>query len=71
VNPAEIEKDFAEILQDEVVGTAVKLEVQLHRALKFRNEENGVNDIIKKDLGNATVKTNLTFEYKLKNDQEL
>jgi len=43
----------------------------LHRALKFRNEENGVNCVIKKDIGNATVNSNLAFEYKLKNDQEL
>ncbi len=33
VNPAEISKDFANILQDEVVGTKIELICKLHKAL--------------------------------------
>lgn len=39
VKPEDIGTDFANILKDELVGTSVQLVVRLHRALKFRNEE--------------------------------
>lgn len=39
VKPEEISNDFANILKDELVGTQVEFIVKLHRALKFRNED--------------------------------
>lgn len=70
VNPENISKDFTNILKDEMVATNVELQVQLHQALQFRNEdpseisEDGT--ILTKLLGNATVNTKVTFEYEIK-----
>ncbi|CAD8172076.1 unnamed protein product [Paramecium pentaurelia] len=72
VKPEDIEKDFANILKDELVGTQVQLFVNLHRALKFRGEDDpNLSNKLKRDIGNATIATTQTFEYQLKNDQEL
>ncbi|CAK83958.1 unnamed protein product (macronuclear) [Paramecium tetraurelia] len=72
VRPEDIEKDFANILKDELVGTQVQLFVNLHRALKFRGEDDPtLSNKLKRDIGNATIATTQTFEYQLKNDQEL
>ncbi|CAD8201363.1 unnamed protein product [Paramecium octaurelia] len=72
VKPEDIEKDFANILKDELVGTQVQLFVNLHRALKFRGEDDPtLSNKLKRDIGNATIATTQTFEYQLKNDQEL
>jgi hypothetical protein len=46
--------------------------VRVHRALKFRNEDLvGVDGTLKREVGNATVNTKVTFEYELRSDQEL
>lgn len=64
VKPEEISNDFANILKDELVATKLELTILLHRALKFRNEEDPTvtNKVVRK-LGNATVATIQTFEY--------
>ncbi|KRX07681.1 hypothetical protein PPERSA_11230 [Pseudocohnilembus persalinus] len=73
VDPTEIEKDFAAVLGDEVSGTKVELQFQLHKALKFRKEEqqflkeNG--SLFQKHVGNVTVNTKMTFEYSLQSDE--
>lgn len=36
VSPTDLSKKFANILQDEIVGFEVILNVQLHKALQFR-----------------------------------
>lgn len=74
VNPTDIGKDFASILKDEVVGTNLVLVVKMHSALKFRNEDEGVSldgQTLTKDVGNATVNSQVSFEYELKTDEEL
>ena len=47
--------------------------MRVHRALKFRNEDVGVgvDGTLRRDVGNATVHTQVTFEYELKSDEEL
>lgn len=75
VNPQDISKDFSNILNDEIVGTDVKLLIRLHKGLKFRNEdalflaEDG--SFYQKEIGNATSNIELTFEYELKPDDKL
>lgn len=75
VNPADIEKDFASVLQDEIVGTKVVLKMRLHKAMKFRNEDplflKEEGSLFEKEIGNATIKTKLTFEYENKPDEVL
>jgi hypothetical protein len=47
--------------------------VQLHKALKFRNEER-VRDggsVHERDIGNATISTKISFEYQAKTVEEL
>lgn len=39
VTPQNIDKDFASILKDELVGTKIRLNVRIHKALRFRNED--------------------------------
>lgn len=75
MDPLELEKKFANILRDELVATKVKLVVRLHRALEFRNEDFASikNDgtLFEKDVGNATVKTRVTFEYQAKSKEQI
>ncbi len=70
IDPANIGKDFADILEDEVIGTHVELQVKLHKALRFRNEDPHElaedQSLLRKDIGNATVKTRVSFEYELR-----
>ena len=75
VNPEDITKKFANILKDEMVGLNMTVQIRLHRSLKFRNilpehlRENGL--LLEKEIGNATVNTKVSFEYELRDDQEL
>ncbi|CAK61233.1 unnamed protein product (macronuclear) [Paramecium tetraurelia] len=73
VNPEKIGEDFANIINDVVVGTQVELKVILHKALKFRREDliKAENNTLKKYIGNVTKSTLQTFEYELKSEQEL
>lgn len=74
VTPQDIGQDFASILKDEIVGTKIRLQVRIHKGLKFRNEQEGISPdgtILERNIGNATVKTQLTVEYTLKPEQEL
>lgn len=46
--------------------------MKLHRALKFRNEDDlTLTTTLLKNVGNATVTTTHTFEYQLKEEEEL
>jgi hypothetical protein len=44
--------------------------VKLHKALRFRNEDPHElaedQSLLRKDIGNATVKTRVSFEYELR-----
>lgn len=74
MDPEDISSKFANILADEVTGTNASIKVQLHKALKFKNEEEGLNaekDLLSRFLGNTTVKTTATFEYGLKSKKQV
>lgn len=75
VNPADISKDFSEILKDEIVATNVDLEIRLHKGLRFSNEDeenlNPDGSLLKKKIGNATINTEVAFQYEIKGEDEL
>jgi len=53
----------------------VKLVVKLHKGLEFRNEEqehlSKANTVLTKEIGNVTLNSEITFEYKVKSVKEL
>jgi len=75
VDPNEITSQFANIMKQEVVATQVEVKLRLHRAMKFRNEsEENLKErasLYEKNVGNVTAKTELTFEYEIRPDEEL
>ena len=58
-----------------VLATNVVLKVKLHKALEFRHEDplnlSSNNTILSKELGNVNEDTDVTFEYKIKETEEL
>ena len=75
VAPESLLTEFANILSDEVIATEVSLEIYLHRSIKFYNEKEQFlynnASILKRYIGNATKSTAFSFQYVLKNEQEL
>lgn len=75
VNPETLSDDFANVLKDQVVGVNVDVTIQLHKAMKFRNEDKDNlfdnSTILKKKFANATVNTKISFEYELKCEEDL
>ncbi|KRX09903.1 Zinc finger, Sec23/Sec24-type [Pseudocohnilembus persalinus] len=76
VNPQNIQNDFASILKEEILGTKVVLNVQLHNGLKFINYDidevtNIIDHKMVKKIGNVTERTNISFEYNFKTPEEL
>jgi len=75
IDPAAIGKDFANILKDEVLATKVDIKVRLSKCMKFRKEEEMYlaeeGSVYQKEVGNATLNTKLTFEYTLREEDEL
>jgi len=75
VDPEQITSEFANVMREEVVGTQVEVKVKLHQGLKFRNEQEEHlkerGSLFQKTVGNVTAKTELTFEYELRPDEEL
>ena len=75
VNPEKLSDDFANVLKDEVVGLNVEVKVLLHRAMTFRNEQaDNLKDegrILQKIIANATKNTRISFEYEVRNEEEL
>ena len=51
------------------------LEIRLHKGLKFRNEDpatlNEDGSLCKKRIGNATIYTEISFQYEIKNEEDL
>ncbi|EGR32285.1 type A Von Willebrand factor domain protein [Ichthyophthirius multifiliis] len=77
VDPENIHKDFANILEDEVVAFKASMKIYIKNIMKFRNLDEQ-NDILErngsvciKQMGNVTLKTVQTFEYMSKSDEEL
>jgi uncharacterized protein YrrD len=75
VNPEKLSDDFANILKDEVVGLNVETKVILHKALVFRNEDvNSLKDnktILIRQFANATTNTKISFEYEVREEEDL
>jgi Mg-chelatase subunit ChlD len=75
VDPRKLGEDFADILADKVVACNVRATVTLHRALKFKGEDE--NELLFngsrlfKDIGNITLKSTFSFEYAKKSQEEL
>lgn len=61
VSPETMAQDFAQIMEEEVIGTKVELKLVLHRALKFRNEDPANlkvdGSMCTKVIGNVTKRT--------------
>lgn len=75
VNPEKLSDDFANILKDEVVGLNVEAKVILHKALVFRHEDakflKDNKTILTKEFANATVNTKISFEYEVREEEDL
>mmetsp|Transcript_9493 Transcript_9493/g.9253 ORF Transcript_9493/g.9253 Transcript_9493/m.9253 type:complete len:248 (+) Transcript_9493:1993-2736(+) len=75
MEPDKLEKNFSNMLKQKVLATRVVTKIKLHQALEFRNEdEKDLSDnktLLTRDLGNVTEKTEITFEYRLKDKEEL
>ena len=75
VSPDKLLTQFSNIIQDEIIATEVSIQVNLHKAVKFYNENpefltNNDSTYIKY-IGNATQFTSFSFQYVLKSDEEL
>jgi hypothetical protein len=75
VDPLKLDKDFSNLLSEDIIATNVNIKVKLHKALEFRNE-NPINLIkdentMQRDIGNVLESSEITFEYTLKSKEEL
>lgn len=75
VDPVSLTKNFANILSEPIIASNVITKVKLHKGLQFRNEIDELlsadRSLLVKDIGNVTEDTELTFEYTLKNINDL
>ena len=81
IKPTHIGKDFKKAFVGEMIGIDAIIRVQLHRALAFKNEgtdkiqiEKEIsikNSIFVKNLGNVTLSTEETFEFRFKSKGDL
>jgi len=62
VDPITITKDVKEMLNKPTIATQVSASFMIHRGLKFRNEDTSTS-VLRRELGNVTEDTELTFEY--------
>ncbi|CAF2827379.1 unnamed protein product [Rotaria sp. Silwood2] len=68
-----IRDEFASILEQKVIATNVEATLVLHRGLYIRDPDNpdGKLDKIKRDIGNVTKQTEVSFEFGIRHKQEL
>jgi Mg-chelatase subunit ChlD len=75
IEPDELKDNFANMLKNEVIATKVTAKIKLHKALEFRNEDesdlNKDHTLLKKELGNVTEESEITFEYRVKSKKVL
>lgn len=75
VEASKLTENFANILSSPVIATNVKMKVIIHKGLEFRNEEeenlNAQKNVLTRHLGNVTADSEMTFEYKVKDLEEL
>ena len=72
VNPTKIIEEFNDMFENTLIGTNVKLNVNLNKILCFRNEEEENNKLyndgssFKDEIGNVKLESEKYFEYKFK-----
>ena len=75
INPTKMKENFSAVLQKSAIATNVTVKVLLHKALEFRNEDesnlNKSKTLLQKVVGNATEESKITFEYKIKDAEDL
>ena len=73
VNMNNIATEFANILETPVIATQVSAVIKIHKGLCFRYQDEYLLDMstLKKDLGNVTDGNEFTFEYSVRNPEEL
>ena len=75
IEPDELKNNFANMLKKEVIATKVITKVKLHKALEFRNEDlanlSADKSMLIRDVGNVTEESEITFEYRVKDPEEL
>lgn len=75
VDPENLNQDFANVIKGEILATNVELKVFVHKALEFRHEDEGefMNNgtIYRKIVGNVTEKSEVSFEYDLKDPNKM
>jgi len=63
VDPLNLTKNFNFILQNAIIATEVTATMFLNKALAFRHEKNAENTTAKRQVGNVTNESIITFEY--------
>ena len=75
IEPDELKNNFANMLKKEIIATKVVTKVKLHKALEFRNEDaanlSADKTMLTRDVGNVTEDSEITFEYRVKDPEEL
>jgi hypothetical protein len=75
IEPDELRNNFANMMKKEVIATKVVVKVKLHSALEFRNEDpadlKADNTLLTRDVGNVTEDSEITFEYRVKDEEQL
>ena len=75
VNPLELTNNFANILSKSIVATECNLIFKLHKGLQIRDDEDEekkeFSDTLSKMVGNVTNDLTCTFEYSIKNFEDL
>ncbi len=74
VDPANVTADFSNILSNPIIATQVAVLIKIHNGLMFRNEEeDNIIDrsTLRRDIGNASTETEMTFEFSLRPKEEL
>lgn len=75
VEADKLTENFANILSAPIIATNVKLTVIIHKGLEFRNEEdenlNKGKNVLNKEFGNVSSDSEMCFEYKILEIEEL
>ena len=75
INPDDVKHKLKNLIFKETIATKVCVKIHLHKALEFRNENpiqlNKDRTQLTKKLGSINEDSEITFEYKFKNQSEL
>ncbi|CAF1064942.1 unnamed protein product [Adineta ricciae] len=68
-----IRDEFASILEQKIIATNVEATLIVHRGLYIRNPDNPDDKLetVKREIGNVTKQTEVTFEFGIRSKQEL